>query len=77
MHVDPAGGKTRFGDYAEPGRTGQVHRPSTVTQCETYLRLQVSPTLGCRPIGAIGRRDIQAWVEKLSEHLAPGCVELV
>jgi integrase len=77
VYIDPAGGKTLFRDYAEEWRVGQVHRPSTVTQCETYLRLHAYPTLGRRPIGAIRRSEIQAWVKKLSDHLAPGSVELV
>jgi len=65
LYVDPAGGRTLFQEYAEQWRVGQVHRPSTVTQCETYLRLHAYPTLGRRPIGAIRRSEIQAWVKKL------------
>lgn len=34
VYIDPAGGKTLFREYAEEWRAGQVHRPSTVTQCE-------------------------------------------
>ena len=54
---------------------GQVHRPSAATQCETYFRLHAYPTLRRRPIGAIRRSEIQAWVKKLSKNLAPGSVE--
>jgi hypothetical protein len=28
------------------------------------------------PIGAVRRSEVQAWVKKLSEKLAPGSVEL-
>ena len=77
LYVDPAGGRTLFRDYAEAWRAGQVHRPSTTAQAETYLRLHAYPTLGRRPIGAIRRSEIQAWVKGLSEKLAPGSVELV
>jgi Phage integrase, N-terminal SAM-like domain len=77
VYVDPAGGRTLFGDYAEKWRAGQVHRPSTATQAETYLRLHAYPTLGRRPIGAIRRSEIQAWVRDQSTVLAPGSVELV
>jgi hypothetical protein len=61
LYVDPAGGRTLFMEYAEQWRAGQVHRPSTATQCETYLRIHAYPTLGPRPIGAIGRSEVQAW----------------
>src|SRR5205807_8175091 len=77
LYVDPAGGRTLFMEYSEEWRVGQVHRPSTATQCETYLRLHPYPTLGRRPIGAIRRSEVPAWVKKLSDKLAPGSVELV
>jgi integrase len=77
LYVDPAGRRTLFRDYAESWRAGQVHRPSTAAQAETYLRLHAYPTLGRRPIGAIRRSEIQAWVKALSGKLAPGSVELV
>jgi hypothetical protein len=77
LYVDPAGGRTLFQEYAEQWRVGQVHRPSAATQCETYVRLHAYPTLGRRPIGPIRRSEIQAWVKKLSEKLAPGSVEFV
>jgi hypothetical protein len=53
------------------------HRRSTAVQAETYLRLHAYPTLGRRPIGAILRSEIQAWVKSLSGALAPGSVEVV
>jgi hypothetical protein len=76
MYIDPAGGRTLFRDYAEQWRVGQVHRRSTATQCETYLRVHAYPTLGRRPLGAVRRSEVQAWVKKLSEPLAPGSVEV-
>ena len=77
LYVDPAGGRTLFMEYAEQWRVGQVHRLSRATQCETYLRIHAYPTLGRRPIGAVRRSEVQAWVKKLSDKLAPGSVELV
>jgi hypothetical protein len=77
VYVDPAGGRMLFGEYAEKWRAGQVHRPNTATQAETYLRLHAYPTLGRRPIGAIRRSEIQAWVREQSAVLARGSVELV
>ena len=75
-YVDPAGARTAFRECAEAWRAAQVHRPSTATQAETYLRLHAYPTLGARPIGAIRRSEIQAWVKALSTKLAPGSVEV-
>ena len=77
LYIDPAGARTLFRDYAESWRAGQVHRPSTAAQAETYLRLHAYPTLGLRPIGSIRRSEVQAWVKSISGELAPGSVELV
>jgi integrase len=77
VYIDPAGARVPFRDYAESWRAAQVHRRSTATQAETYLRLHAYPTLGKRPIGAILRSEIQAWVKSLSGALAPGSVEVV
>jgi integrase len=76
-YIDPAEARTLFRDYAEAWRAGQVHRPSTAAQAETYLRLHAYPTLGLRSIGSIRRSEVQAWVKSISGELAPGSVELV
>lgn len=68
LYVDPAGGRTLFQDYAEQWRTIQVHRPNTVAQVETYLRLHAYPTLGRRPIGGIRRTDVQGWVKEMTRR---------
>ena len=77
VYIDPAGARALFQEYAESWRMAQVHRPSTAAQAETYLRLHAYPTLGKRPIGAVLRSEVQAWVKSLSATLAPGSVELV
>jgi DNA-binding PadR family transcriptional regulator len=77
VYIDPAGARVLFRDYAESWRAAQVHRRSTAIQAETYLRLHAYPTLGRRPIGAILRSEIQAWVKSVSGSLAPGSVEVV
>jgi integrase len=77
VYVDPAGGRTPFGEYAEQWRAAQVHRPTTAAQVEIFLRRHAYPTLGPRQIGAIRRSEIQAWVKALSGVLAPATVELV
>ncbi len=50
---------------------------STATQAETYLRVHAYPFLGNRPLGAVRRSEVQAWVKHRSEVLAPGSVEVV
>ena len=57
-YVDPAGGLIPFRDYAEQWRLGQVHRPSTAAQAESYLRLHAYPFLGHRPLGSIRRSEV-------------------
>ena len=77
VYIDPQAGRIRFQDYAEQWRAGQLHRHSTATQTETYLRLHAYPIFGHLPLGAVRRSDIQSWVKGRSEVLAPGSVELV
>ena len=77
VYIDPQAGRLRFQDYAEQWRAGQLHRRSTATQTETYLRLHAYPIFGHLPLGAVRRSDIQSWVKGRSEVLAPGSVELV
>lgn len=75
-YVDPTAGKVTFQTYAEQWRQVQVHhRTPTAEGYERSLRLHAYPVLGHRPIGAIQRSEIQAWVSSLT--LAPSTVELV
>lgn len=55
----------------------QVHRPTTRAQAETHLRRHVYPTFGDRPLGTVRRTEVQAWVTRLSETLAPATVRCV
>ena len=71
IYIDPASGRMPFRAYAEEWRAAQMHRPSTASQCETYLRLHAYPTLGDRPIGSIRRSEIQAWVKDRSARPRP------
>jgi integrase len=75
-YINPANARMLFQDYAEEWRRAQVHRRSTATQCETYLRKHAYPVLGARPLGQIRRSEVQGWVKGMSESLAPGSVEL-
>ena len=76
-YIDPARSRQTFGDYAREWRAAQVHRPTTAAQLETNLRRHILPTFEDRPLGAIRRSEVQAWVKGRSAHLAPSTVEVV
>ncbi|MDQ3681072.1 MAG: site-specific integrase [Actinomycetota bacterium] len=77
LYIDPDGGQIPFREYAEQWRAGQIHRRSTAQQAETYLRNHAYPTLGHRPLGAVRRSEIQGWVKRVSDVLAPTTTEVV
>jgi len=55
----------------------EVHRESTATQADSYLRNHVLPQLGDRPLVDVRASEIQGWVKDRSAVLAPSTVELV
>jgi integrase len=76
QYVDPRSGRITFKAYAEQWRTSQVHRVTSQLTIESALRRHTYPTLGDKPLSAIKPSDVQAWVKRLSEHLAPRSVIL-
>ena len=74
-YVDPKAGKITLQEYAEEWRAAQVHRPSPRAQQETHLRRHVYPHLGGRTLADLRPSEVQAWVKRLSETLAPATVE--
>jgi integrase len=77
QYVDPRAGRVTLREHAEQWRSIQVHRPSSAAHYETMLRRHVYPTLGDRALADIGPSDIQAWVKRVSETLAPSTVGVV
>ena len=77
QYVDPRSGRVTFRQYAEQWRNGQVHRPSTQVYIDGQLRRHAYPALGDRPLSSIRPSDIQAWVKRLTERLAPSTVGVV
>lgn len=75
-YIDPAGGRRLFGDYAAEWQANRVHRPTTAEQVEYHLRRNIRPFFAHRPLGAVRRSEIQAWVKGRSEGLSPATVEL-
>jgi hypothetical protein len=53
------------------------HRPSTVAQAESRLRLWVYPELGDRAMSSIRRSDVQRVVTAAAAELAPATVGVV
>ena len=76
-YLDPGAGRVCFRDYAETWRAAQAHRPTTAAQAETHLRRHAYSVLGDRPLGAVRRTEVQAWVTGLSATLAPATVRTV
>ena len=66
-----------FEVYAETWRTSQVHRPTTAEQVRTNMTKHIVPAFKGRPLASIRMTEVQAWVKRLSEQLAPGTVEVV
>lgn len=75
--VDPLAGRRTFGEFAAAWLEDQVqHRPGTATNTRRRLATHVFPTFKDRPLAAIRRGEIQAWVKALSaQGLAPSYVE--
>jgi integrase len=74
--VDPMAGKRTFEEYAQQWASTQIqHRPSTAAVTRSRLKTQLLPYFGHRPIAAIQRSEVQAWVAERSQTLKPSTVE--
>jgi integrase len=76
-YVDPRAGRVTFRIRGEQWRAAQVHRATTAAQVETHLRRHVYPTFGDRALGSIRPSEIQAWVRRLEQDLAPSTIGVV
>jgi integrase len=76
-YVDPQAGKQRFGDYATAWQEIQVFRATTAELFHGNLKRHIMPTFGDRPMASVQPSDVQAWVRKLSQSLAPTTVEVI
>jgi integrase len=73
--INPADAKRLFAEVAEHWRTTQVHADTTAVAVAGDLRNNILPAFGDREIGRIRHSDVQAWVRRLSERLAPATVD--
>lgn len=71
--IDPQQGRRTFGSFAQHWQTAQVHHRAS-TRSITSRRLdRITATFGERPLSAITRTEVQAWVTSLD--LSPASVE--
>jgi integrase len=75
--IDPRAGRVTFRAYGEQWRAAQVHRATTAAQVESHLRRHAYPAFGDRALGSIRPSEIQAWVRRLEQDLAPATIGVV
>ena len=74
--VDWRAGKVLFGVYAEQWFAQQIqHRPSTASSTRSRLDRHVLPYFKNRPMIAVTRTEVKAWVAERSTELKPRTVE--
>lgn len=73
--VDPSEGRRTLREVAERWQASQPHRPSTKAQVASHLERHILPVFGDRPLAAIRKSDVQAWVKGRAEVLEPATVE--
>ncbi len=73
--INPVNAKRLFADVAEHWRTTQVHADTTAAAVAGDLKNHILPDFGDKEIGRIRHSDVQAWVRRLSERLAPATVD--
>lgn len=71
LYVDPAAGRVTLREYAQSWQASQVHRRRTAANFDSHLRNHILPTLGDRPLAAVTRLEVQAWVKSRTLVLAP------
>lgn len=65
-YIDPAAGRITVRDYSEQWMGQQIHAGSTEDKVERAFRLHVWPLLGEKPMDALRRGLVQAWVKDRS-----------
>jgi integrase len=71
----PRAGRRKFGDYAAAAIEPRNNvRPATSARIASYLCVQLMPTFADVPLGKISRLSVQAWVDAMTQTLAPRTV---
>ena len=75
-YVDPASGRIKLGEWADPWVKSQVQlKPSTRARYEGLLKVQILPTWANVPLNKVTFADVGEWVRGLSESgLSPATV---
>lgn len=76
-YVDPDAGRRVFRDFLVDWQDSRVHADSTRDQVRMHMDNHVLPTFGDRQLGQVTQTQVQAWVRRLSDALAPSTVEVV
>lgn len=76
-YIDPTAGKQTFMAYAEQYRKAQPHRPNTAARWKSQLTKHVYPVLGNRPLAAVRRTEVQAFITGLSTKMAPSSAKVI
>lgn len=66
-----------FGDVARKWRKNHIAAVSTLEKLDNDLEKHIYPVFEKKPIGAVARSDIQAWVKGRSLELSPSTVEVI
>lgn len=75
--IDPRAGRLLFGEYASRWHENQPHRPSTKAQIDSHFRNHLLPAFGTVPLADIRPSDVQSFVTRLSDRLAPSTIEVI
>lgn len=70
VQSNPTAARLRWGDWCDRWLPSRTVEPSTRRTDESVARNHVRPRWGTVPLIAIGRVDIQAWINQLSAHLS-------
>jgi integrase len=74
-HIDPKARRVLFADIAAKWLASNPKKRSTTrARDETIVRVQLTPVLGKRPVGAVTRADVRALVDAWRERYAPRTV---
>jgi integrase len=75
MSVDPRAGRRKFGLFAAAAMEPRSNvRPATSARIAGYLSGQIMPPFADVPLRKISRLSVQAWVDELTQALAPRTV---
>lgn len=75
MWVDPRAGRRKFNVFATAVMEPRSNvRSATRARISSYLRVQIMPTFADVPLCKISRLSVQAWVDTMTQTLAPRTV---